>query len=68
MKNYIIKRTDGIFEIALIKHKTKNKYSFVNLTKGHICPCEFDTVEEAEEDFKNYNNIIEIYESKNKNY
>ena len=61
MIEYLIERTDGIFKVFLIKHKTKEKYSFVNLTKGHICPCEFDSIEEAEQDFKNYKNIISIY-------
>lgn len=61
IKKYIIKRTDGIFEVYLMKHKDKEAYSFVNMTKGHICPCEFKSVEEAERDFENHNNIIETY-------
>jgi hypothetical protein len=35
------------YDIAILKHKDSGKYSFVNLTKGHICPCLFDTYEDA---------------------
>lgn len=38
-------------------HKSNDKYSFIDITKGHICSCEFDTQEEALEDLRNkYNN------------
>lgn len=28
-------------KVLLLKHKAEGGYSFVNLTKGHICPCGF---------------------------
>jgi hypothetical protein len=31
------------YYLTILKHKDSGKYSFVNLTKGHICPCLFDT-------------------------
>ena len=42
---------------TIMQHKFTKKYSFVNITKGHICSCEFNTQEEAIEDLYNkYNN------------
>lgn len=42
---------------TIMRHKFTKKYSFVNITKGHICSCEFNTQEEAIEDLYNkYNN------------
>lgn len=32
--------------------KLDGTYSFVNLTKGHICTCKFHTVEEAVKDMQ----------------
>ena len=45
MKLEII-RTDGIVEVLLFRNKSDNTYSYVNLTKGHICPCKFKTIED----------------------
>jgi hypothetical protein len=33
-----------------MRNKSDNTYSFVNLTKGHICSCRFDSVEDAVKD------------------
>ena len=30
-----------------MRNKSDNTYLFVNLTKNHICPCRFDSVEDA---------------------
>ena len=42
----VIRPKDTVDE-ALIKHKIDGKLSYVNLTKGHICPCKFDSVKDA---------------------
>ena len=55
MKRMKVTRVDGVFDILLLKHKTYNGYSFVNLTKGHICPCVFKSEEEALADLEKYN-------------
>lgn len=34
----------------LIPIKNTNKFHFVNITKGHICTCEFNNIEEGETD------------------
>ena len=54
MKRIKVTRVDGVFDILLLKHKTYNGYSFVNLTKGHICPCVFKSEEEALSDLEKY--------------
>ena len=46
-------RKDGEYDVIIIPHKLDKKYSFVNLTKGHICPCKFNTIEEAIDDLNN---------------
>lgn len=51
---FLVYRKDGIFEVLLLKHKSSNTYSFINITKGHICPCIFDSKEEAIDDLENY--------------
>lgn len=42
----VIRPKDTVY-VGLYRHKDTNEYSFVNLTKGHICPCKFSSVEEA---------------------
>jgi hypothetical protein len=40
------------YTISIFKHKVGGKYSFLNITKQHICPCEFDTYEDAMNELK----------------
>lgn len=47
MIKFIVERPKDTVEVLLMKHKVKEKWSYVNLTKGHICPCEFNNIEEA---------------------
>lgn len=42
----IIKKNEIVI-VIIAKQEKNNKYSFVNLTIGHICPREFDSIEEA---------------------
>ena len=57
-------KKDIVMDVALLKHKGTNTYSYVNLTKGHICSCVFDTVEEAIADMEDRKKqgLIEGYE------
>ena len=70
MKSIKVTRVDGVFDILLLKHKTYNGYSFVNLTKGHICPCVFKSEEEAISDLEKYKQSGKIinYETMDKEY
>ncbi len=42
----VIRPKDTVY-VGLYRRKDTNECSFVNLTKGHICPCKFSSVEEA---------------------
>lgn len=53
-----ITRTYDVIEVLILRHKNTELYSYVNLTKGHICPCKFNSIEEALDDLKNYPEII----------
>lgn len=51
MIKYNVLKPDGsVNEVLLLRVKNTNRYRYVNLTKGHICVCEFDSIELAEED------------------
>ena len=53
LKFEVVRPKDTVI-VLIMKHKTKNTYSYVNLTKGHICPCEFASVEEAIKDMDKF--------------
>ena len=58
MKLYaILYKNKKVNIVAIMPHKESGLFSFVNMTKGHICPCKFESVEAALEDLKNYDNI-----------
>ena len=44
---FIVHKETEDLDVLLLRHKGTDKYSFVNLTKGHICKCVFDSVDEA---------------------
>lgn len=50
---FIVHKENEDLDVLLLRHKNTNKYSYVNLTKGHICPCIFDSIEEAIQDMEN---------------
>lgn len=53
MIKYKVTKNDGsIHDVLLIPIKNTSKYHFVNITKGHICTCEFNNIEEAEKDIQ----------------
>ena len=53
MIKYKVTKNDGsVYDVLLIPIKGTSKYHFVNITKGHICTCEFDNIEDAEKDIQ----------------
>ena len=62
----ILYKNKKINIVAILLHKGTELYSYVNLTKGHICPCKFESVEAAIEDLNNYDEI-EMWEELNEN-
>lgn len=53
-----IYRTKDTVLVRIMKHKDKELYSYVNLTKNHICPCVFNSISEAIDDLNNYSDVI----------
>lgn len=49
MRLMFVREKDAV-ECLLLPHKDGSGYSYINLTKGHICPCKFSTIDEALED------------------
>ena len=47
---FLVHKSDETVEVLLLSHKNTNTYSFINLTKGHICPCVFDSIDDAIQD------------------
>ena len=62
MRRFVVTRTDGVVEVLLLPHKDGTGYSYVNLTKGHICPCVFKTESDALHDMHSKQNILNIIE------
>lgn len=54
MKIFKVIREKDEVVVIIAKYKDTNKYSFVNLTKGHICKCIFNSIEEAISDLESY--------------
>lgn len=63
----IINRTDGMVEVLILKHKETGFFSFINLTKGHICPCQFNSIEEALDDLNKQPNVYDWQEERGAN-
>ena len=53
-----IYRSDGEFDVMICRNKSDDTFSFVNLTKQHICPCKFNSIKEALKDLNNRPEVI----------
>lgn len=49
-RRYIVVRPNDNVEVLLLKNKEEDTWSFVNVTKGHICPCKFSSIDAAIQD------------------
>ena len=47
---YLVIREKDNVVVSIMMNKSDHTYSFVNLTKGHICTCKFDSIEDAIKD------------------
>lgn len=50
MRRWLVNRPKDEVVVAIIKNKVDNTYSFINLTKEHICPCKFKSIDDALKD------------------
>lgn len=65
MQKWLIRREEDDVVVTILKNKADNTYSFVNLTKEHICPCRFKSIEDAISDMerqKENGKIIRYFE------
>lgn len=64
MKRFLVKRPKDTVEVILLPNKDGSGFQYINLSKGHICPCKFKTEVEAladlEEESKNWIDDCEI--------
>lgn len=66
MRRFYVERIGGDnVEILLLPHKDGSGYSYINITKGHICPCKFKTTAEAIADMLSKENLIRFHEIPN---
>ena len=47
MRRWLVNRFKDEVVVTIMKNKANDTYSFVNLTKEHICPCEFKSIDDA---------------------
>jgi hypothetical protein len=48
MDSYLVERPNKDYVlVSIMKHKDGSGFSFINFTKNHICPCKFETVDDA---------------------
>lgn len=59
---YLVIREKDNVVVSIMMNKLDHTYSFVNLTKGHICTCKFDSIEDAIKDMKNYTKHLKMKE------
>ena len=52
MIQFKVYKENEIIDVLLLRHKGTDKYSFVNLTRGHICSCVFNSVDDALKDIE----------------
>lgn len=65
MRRWLVKRPNDKVIITLMKNKCDGTYSFINLTKEHVCPCKFNSIDDALKDMnrlKGCGKIINYFE------
>ena len=61
LNHFSVFKPSGTVDVLLLKHKGTDEYSFVNLIKGHICPCRFQSLNEAIADLAKQKNDGRIF-------
>lgn len=47
MRRWLVNRPKDEVVVTIMKNKANDTYSFINLTKEHICLCEFKSIDDA---------------------
>lgn len=50
MRRWLVNRPKDEVVVTIMKNKANDTYSFINLTKEHICPCKFESIDDALKD------------------
>ena len=63
MLKIVVHKKNETIKVLLLKHKNTNSYTYINITKGHICQCVFGSIEEALADIetRRRKGLIESY-------
>lgn len=67
MRKWLVKRQHDNVIVTIMKNKSDETYSFINLTKEHICTCKFNSIDDALKDMdrlKDCGKIINYFELK----
>lgn len=67
MRKWLVKRPHDTVVVTIMKNKSDDSCSFINLTKEHICPCKFNSIDDALKDMdmlKDCGKIINYFELK----
>lgn len=51
-EHIVVVRPENTVVVTILQNKIDKTYSFVNLTKNHVCTCKFNTILEAFEDLE----------------
>lgn len=51
-KRFFVQRPHDWCEVEIWYDKATDKWCFVNMTKGHVCACRFDSEEDALKDLE----------------
>lgn len=65
MRRWLVKRPNDKVIVTIMKNKCDGTYSFINLTKEHVCPCKFNSIDDALKDMnrlKDCGKIINYFE------
>lgn len=61
MKIWLVKRQCDKVIVTIMKNKSDETYSFINLTKEHICPCKFNSIDDALKDMDRLKSLWKNY-------
>ena len=65
IRKWFVKRPNDNVIITIMKNKSDETYSFINLTANHICACKFNSIDAALDDLeecRKRGDVIEYYE------
>lgn len=62
VKYFVVTRVHDIVTVMLLPHKDGSGYSFINLSKGHICQCKFQSIEDAIDDMRRKADVVSFRE------